>query len=259
MNKQIVLFVAFFTAIGAWAEGNPNLVIRDESYKHSWDRGTKIWHSEISANESGIIDQIVYFFETEPDKKIVVEFKRAGNRITWTDEQPDFDRTEGELIISGKGFTVRTAWTNLQGEGETRRRQNRVRIGEKGNMLWEDDEKTVFLDPDGTYREIAKKPDSSYKFAPSYFVIVSNEMIEWLNGNINYRVVFSREGDRTMTQHLQGRDDGEWDELGWGSIEGPGLRSADPMVTAINAYILKQFFYLPVYLPHLLGLKTGTL
>ncbi|HCM26852.1 MAG: hypothetical protein A2Z99_06385 [Treponema sp. GWB1_62_6] len=256
------IFIAIFIVLfhpKLWAEEAPNLIIRYEAYKHYTDRNTRVERVEVLIGSDFIINKIREIKESEMEKPNEIQFDSSGNQISWVDEDPLFGRTTVKITVNRNSLFIRNEWESLTKADKKVITKKKVIIHGNNGLLWEDDGMFVYLDPDGSYREVAKKPDSKYEYPPSYFTIASNEMLEWYRGHINYRVVFSSDGDRVMTKHLQENDLSEWEDLGWSSIESPGIRSDDPMVTAINAYILKEFFHLPVYLPHLLGLKAGTL
>ena len=258
MKRILIAIFAVVLLTDLWAETAPNLIIRDEAYRHFTDRNTRVSRIEVFIGRDFLINKIRHTSESDKIKPNEITISASGNHFQWIDEEPLVERTTVQIAVDGKLLIIETTWENLGKLNEIVVTKKKVIIHGIRGLLWEDDEMFVYLDPDGTYREVAKKPDSKYKYPPSYFTIASDEMLEWFRGRINYRVLFSREGDRVMTRHLQENDGAEWEDLGWASIEGPGIRSDDPMVTAINAYILKEFFYLPVYLPHLLGLKAGT-
>jgi len=260
MKRIFIMLIVTLLLVDLFAEEAANLIIRDEAYKHFTDRNTRVTRVEIFTGNNFLINKIRRTRESSMDEMHEIEISSSGSIIHWIDEEPLVERTTVQIALEEKSFIIETTWENLSKPEKKIKTKKKVTLRGTNGLLWEDNEMLVYLDPDGTYREVAKKLDSKYEYPPSYFTIASDEMVQWHYNQINYRVVFSREGDIVMTKHLQDSyGESVWEDLGWSSIEGPGMRSDDPMVTAINAYILKEFFYLPVYLPHLLGLKAGTL
>ncbi len=205
-----------------------------------------------------IIDWVYVNQDYPPYRAFELAILRRGNTLSCVNITEPNALPLFTITIKQNSFAYTDIWYDREGnfiEFIT----HTVRIAPETGTLWEDERVKATLKM-GIYEEYKKKPDFSYNDPPYYYYINNNTIEKRFWERVNQRhFIQLKDGiyHDAITSEIYADD--RWEDNGWATMANwQTLRAEDPLVNAINWYILEAIVRPAIYMPALLGLATGT-
>jgi hypothetical protein len=202
---------------------------------------------EVSTYPSGLISRVATYSGSPQSLHEEMTVSQDARGITGADR---FQRNLKSLEFVVEGDTIRYAIENENLDtGKKARSESAIKLRPAKDVLFVDEAREVSLRSDGILRIASKGGEAGE------VIVRGNQILDdgW------YRSDWKRVGDRTIVQEFTTMEiPGDWMSDGGGFFTGRSLYTGDPVIDAVNFYIVDAYLRRHIFLPFLFGLKTGS-